>query len=508
MVLRAHRTQSAIPSPARVFRAGCLIAAMMLVIIDGAVAQEAPPSGSRPAAAEACPRGAIDIPPGSSIQAAAVRAGPDASFCIKTGLHRLQVVAPLARQQFYGEPGSILSGARVVTGFARVGPFWSVTGLYPRWSRVGQCLNRRRDCLQSLRLFRDGRLLVRVPDRDALGPGRYVLEAAEGRVLLGEDPAGHLIEASTARYAFRSTAPDVRINGLVVEKYDSPLQEGAIHGETATGWRIEASEIRFNSGGGVSVGSNGVIRGNAIHHNGQLGATAGGRRILLEDNAIFENNTGGFDPAWEAGGVKITESEDVVLRGNHAHHNAGPGLWCDIDCRKVVFEGNRVEYNTGAGIFYEISAEALIRNNVLRFNGSAEPDWYWGADIQVAAARDVQVTGNTITVRPNGRAIMLIDQGRQNATGALYRTTGNRVHDNRITFAGFGSAGGVSDVDPDSPNADIIAQGGNSFDRNTYLSPPGMAPRFIWGLTPFDIAGFRRSGQEGSGRLDMAAATP
>ncbi len=487
--------------PARRRRRPRAVAAALATLLGGVLAAAAQPAGPVPARPPACPRGAVAVPVGASLRAESLKAGPGASFCIGAGVHRLQVVEPLAGQRFYGEPGAILNGARVIAAFTRDGAFWSATGIHPRWSAVGSCRGGGRDCLQALALFRDGALVPRATGRATLGPGRYLLEPADGRVVLADDPAGHLIEVGTARYAFRGTAPDVRIAGLVVEKYDSPLQEGAIQGEFATGWQVEGSEIRLNGGAGVSVGTDGVIRGNAIHHNGQLGATAGGRRILLENNAIFANNTGGFDPAWEAGGVKITQSEEVVLRGNHAHHNAGPGLWCDIDCRKVVFADNRVEHNSGAGIFYEISAEAVIRDNVLSFNGGSEPDWYWGADIQVAAARDVDVAGNTIAVRPDGRAIMLIDQARRNAAGAFYATTGNRVHDNRITFAGPGSAGGVSDVGPGSPNAGIIASGGNSFDRNTYIAPAGVAPRFIWGLTPLDLAGFRGQGQERAGVL-------
>lgn len=469
------------------------------------------PSGS-PArgqdAPSACPAAAVRVAAGESIQRAAIRAGEGGTVCIGAGLYRMQEIAPLRGQTFLGEPGSVLDGSRIVRQSERTGRFWSLTGLYPRHVGAGQCRGGGSACLQSLAVFLDGRALVRVPGRGDLAPGRYVVEAAAGRVILADDPEGRRIEVSAARFAFRSRAADVRIKGLVIQKYDTPTQMGAIRGGEATGWRVEDSQIRMNSGLGVDVGTDGAVTGSTIEHNGQLGAAAQGRRILFADNRIASNNTAGFDHEWEAGGLKITQSEDVVLRGNHVHDNAGPGLWCDIDCRNVLFEDNTVERNLGAGIFYEISADAVIRRNTLRFNGGGHPTWYWGADIQVAAASGVDVSDNTVTVRPDGRAIVLVDQGREKEGGGFYRTTGNRVHDNRIVFTGEGRAGGVTDTDATAPNARVIEEGGNSFDRNTYSAPAGMAPGFIWGRTPIDYAGFREAGQEKLGRLVTRTGRP
>ncbi len=183
-----------------------------------------------------------------------------------------------------------------------------------------------------------------------------------------------------------------------------------------------------------------------------------------------------LDPAWEAGGLKITASRSVVLRGNRVERNGGPGLWCDIDCRDVRIEGNHAAENLGPGIFYEISYAAVIARNTLRLNGDPRATWFWDGDIQVAASEDVEVSDNDITVRPGGHAVVLVDQARERAQGGLYRTARNRVHDNRFTFQGAGSAGGVSDAEPESPNFRVIQTGGNSFDRNRYAFPPPRRP--------------------------------
>ena len=107
------------------------------------------------------------------------------------------------------------------------------------------------------------------------------------------------------------------------------------------------------------------------------------------------------------------------------YDNIGPGLWCDIGCRSVLYEKNVVEGNHDAGIFHEISFDAVIRDNVAD-TMALDRTWFWGADILISASQDVEVTGNTLTVRPGGCGIMLIDQGRTTDTGGQHKTRDNK----------------------------------------------------------------------------------
>jgi parallel beta-helix repeat protein len=457
------------------------------------------PADANPAAKEAeaaCPPDAIALSPGMSIQAAVEKARPGASFCIKAGVHRLQFVAPKTGQKFFGEPGSILNGARVLTRFERDGDSWIAPGQTQIGVKHGDCAKTHPICALSPGFFINDKPLEQVASKAELGPNRFFFDHAAGRIHFVDDPTGKLVEATVARFAFRSTADNVLIRGLVIEKYYNPAQEGAVAGKLGKGWRVEHTEFRLNSGVGVAVGTNGAIVDCKIHHNGQLGANAVGTDILIGGNEIWANNIYGFDFDWEAGGVKVANSDRVTLRGNHVHHNVGPGLWCDINCRDVIYEGNTVEYNAGAGIFHEISYAAVIRNNSLRENGHAAPLWFWGPEIQVAASQDVEVHGNAMTVRPGGRAIMLIDQNRRRETGGYYKTQRNNVHDNDITFLGAGWTGGASDTQPGAENFSIIESGGNRFDHNTYRVTYGVRPQFVWGHALLDFAGFQRQGQE------------
>jgi hypothetical protein len=242
-----------------------------------------------------------------------------------------------------------------------------------------------------------------------------------------------------------------------------------------------------------------------------MGIGGVGRDIRIEQNRIWANNTRGFNFKWEGGGVKIVDSEDVVFRGNHVHHNIGPGLWCDINCRNVLYEDNLVEANHDAGIFHEISFNAVIRNNIVRHNGRGERRWVWGADILVAASQDVEVHNNILTVSPGrcgiilvdqNRTSQLIDQGRVIEGKAKYKTRNNTVHHNEVTFEGPACAGGASDARPGDENFTIIGDGNNHFDANVYRVPHTRGrDRFVWGHSTLDWDGLRQSGLEPNGRL-------
>jgi len=453
------------------------------------------------AAAAACPPEALALSPGMSIQAAVDKAAPGASFCIKAGIHRMQFVVPKAGQKFIGEPGSVLNGARVLTRFERDGNTWAAPVQTQIGIRHEACATTLPACALSAGLFIDDRPLQQVFSKAELAPNRFFFDRAAGRINFVDDPTGRRVEATAVRFAFKSPADNVLIKGLVIEKYYNAAQEGAVQGKEGKGWRVERTEFRFNSGVGVVVGTNGAIVDCRIHHNGQLGVSATGTDMLLQGNEIWANNIYGFDFDWEAGGVKVTNSDHVTMRDNHVHHNGGPGLWCDIDCRNVIYEGNTVEYNAHAGILHEISYAAVIRNNRLRENGQAALLWFWGPEIEISASQDVEVHGNVMTVRPEGRGIMLIDQNRERETGGFYKTQRNSVHDNDITYLGAGWTGGASDAKPGAENLSIIENGGNRFDHNTYRFPGDLRPQFVWGRSLLDFTGFQGQGQERNGTV-------
>jgi parallel beta helix pectate lyase-like protein len=458
---------------------------------------------SAPTSAPACPADAIKINPDASVQDAVDAAQEGAVFCLKAGTYRLQQVIPKNGQSFYSDGRVVFIGARKITTFERDGELWVAVGQEQANARRGVCAKQFPTCNMPDVLFIDDRALRRVLSKEEVTEGTYYFDHAGKRIYFANDPQSHVIEATVMNFAFAGPAANVRIDGIVVEKYSTPAQRGAINGSAGKNWTVSDVEARWNSGAGISVGPGGHVIRSKSHHNGQLGVNAFGGDIVIEENEVWNNNVYGFDPAWEAGGIKVALADHVVLRNNRVYRNGGSGLWCDINCRNVVYEGNTIEFNDGPGIFYEISFEAVIRHNTLRYNGASGFRWVWNSEIQIAGSEHVQVYENHITVRPGGGSVMLIDQGRAPEGGfnRKYETRNNEVHNNWFLFEGDGRAGGASDRPPSDENYRIISDGKNFFDFNAYYKPKDSNLTFAWGHGQYVWSEFQKFGQETHGSI-------
>ena len=283
-----------------------------------------------------------------------------------------------------------------------------------------------------------------------------------GDVFLGQ-PGAVLNGEDQIQFAFRSTASNVTIRGLVIEKYANPAQTGAIEG-AGSAWTIVGNEIRYNWGAGITLGNGYRVIGNNIHHNRQIGVKGRGDNILIEDNEIaFNNFRDDYEMSWEAGGTKFLKTTNLIVRGNFVHDNHGHGLWTDDSNRGTLYENNVVLNNYGSGIFHEISFNAVIRNN--RVEGNAFPHSHGG--IKVTNSDGVEVVGNV--VRGNNGGI----HGGQNDRGSYYLAN-LWVHDNSVTFNQ-----GWNGIIVNSGGDTFYTGRNNRFDRNTY-GVGGQARPFFW----------------------------
>ena len=163
-----------------------------------------------------CPPGAIAIAPGESIQAAVDRAGNGTAFCLKNGIHRVQVVRPLDGQSFYGEGNTVLNGSRLLTQFSREGSLWAAGGQTQRGQRHGECTKTAPACDLPEAVFFDDTPLTQALSKDAVKAGSFYFDYAGERIYLADDPAGHKIEATVGAFAFKSLASNVLIENLTI----------------------------------------------------------------------------------------------------------------------------------------------------------------------------------------------------------------------------------------------------------------------------------------------------
>jgi len=415
----------------------------------------------------------------------------------------MQSVQPKKGQQFYGEGKTILNGSRILTKFTRSGSHWVTSEQKLANKRSGECGRKFPTCNFVEVVFINDKPLGRALQRDALAPGLFFYDASAGSLYLADNPQGKTVEVTMMEYAFWSEASDVVIDNVIVEKYANPAQNGAIDAQWGAGWQIRNCEVRLTGGWGIGVGPKTTVKNCKVHNNGQLGIGGAGDNIHIEGNTVYANNTRGFSHGWESGGIKNSRANDIIYRGNHVYDNRGPGIWCDGHCLRAIYEDNRVVRNDDAGIYHEISYQTIIRNNILRNNGRANEGWFWDADILIAGSEGAEIHNNRITSRKGACGIMLIDQGRLEDDGYLFKTRNNNVHSNVMKFVDAPCAGGISDVGRGHTNYEIIENGNNRFNRNTYRVPKGVNTfRFVWGKNEnIDWSSFRELGQEANGRL-------
>jgi hypothetical protein len=439
------------------------------------------------------PSGAILI--GTSDDAAAVVAEHPAgsTFVFESGIHRNVSIKPRGGDVFLGNPGAVLRGSHVLTGFAPTAGFWSVGGQTSELFATGTCEiyddgSRYDACKYPEQLFVDGEPWWQVSSISQLGPGRWYFDYGADRVYIGANPSGRLVELATTAQAFKSSASGVTVSGLVIEQYANRTQTGAVDGSSATDWVVSDNVIRLNHGYGVKSGTRIQILNNVITYNGQLGLGGGGYDVLVAGNEIAYNHTGGFFDGWEAGAMKFSNTTRLVFRDNWVHHNNGRGIWTDINNDDVLILNNLVEWNYAAGIAHEISHSAEIRGNTSRYNGLGFSIWLWGAQILVQNSSDVLVIDNDVTVAAEGGdGITVVNQNRGEWVAERVTVTGNRI--THLSAIGQDGVGGACQASQQ-----------NRFDGNQYTAPQNWFKweRFEWCGT-VNWNEFRAAGHEATG---------
>ncbi|HET9607199.1 MAG TPA: right-handed parallel beta-helix repeat-containing protein [Nitrospira sp.] len=419
----------------------------------------------------------IRLEPGSDPQAQLQSQPEGETFCFSSGVYRLaRPLTPKDRQRLVGEPGAILSGAQVVTGWTQIDGAWRATGYLPSDPFVhGECMDGYRGCGYAEAVFYDNRQLWRVDTQDELAPNRFFEDYDANAIWIADDPSERTVEVARTETALIGESKDVLVEGLIIEKFANPAQRGAVQAQ-GPGWRIQNNDVRLNHGHGVYTDSTGgEIVGNRLHHNGQLGLGGDGDYVAVTSNEIDHNNTAGFDILWEAGGMKWFNSTGLKVSHNNVHHNTGPGLWTDINNIHTTYERNNVYNNTNHGIYHELSYHAIIRNNRIVYNEGAEPLSGWGdAGIRVSASRDVEVYGNVLIGNTN--AIMLIQQRRNDSPSEYgpHELDNIIIRDNDITMTD-NLTGMVNDNGDDS-----LYRRNIRFSNNTYRLANEDGRYFAW----------------------------
>lgn len=393
--------------------------------------------------------GGVRLEVGDDLQAVVAMHPPGTRFVIGAGVHRLQELAPRDGDSFVGEPGAILSGARVLgpSAFVRDGKVWVAGDQTQEGAARGEMLPGAERDAHPEDLFVDGERWRHIGSREGVtGAGVWHLDYASDELVLGVDPGSvGTIEVSAAAAAF--TGPgvrDVTIENLTVRHYATPSQRGAIDGRHSVGWTIRFVEASGNHAYGLGTGPGMLVEHSRFSDNGQAGVGGPGSRhseapvgpdriapIRIRSNEIVGNRSLGYNWRWEGGGTKFTVTSGMEVTNSHVHDNGGPGIWFDIDNEDPIACANLVEGNV-EGIFPEIGQGATVAWNEVHDNlRRGEEDASVG--IYVSNTSDVEIFENAVSGQPHGILVRAADERERGRFGPR-RSTGLFVHDNRVAF--------------------------------------------------------------------------
>lgn len=359
------------------------------------------------------------------------------------------------------------------TGWAQSGSYW-VRGTLPQFAAHGTCKSGTSRCLWPEQVFFDGRPLVQVASSPSAG--QFAVNGAR-QVVLADNPGGHQVEVSVRTRWVRATADKIVIRGFIMKHAANDAQSGAIGNQdrSVSNLTLDNNVLSDTHGAVISIsGGSGVrVLRNDISRGGQEGIQGWqSQNALVQANQIYGNNTEGFDPTWEAGGVKMAQHVGLVADGNVVHDNDGPGLWCDIGCKDVVFSNNRVYRNGPVGIWFEISNGAKIVGNSVWSNSG------W-AGIYISSSANAEVSTNTLAWNSQ-QGIFVNSQDRPDRTSNQVGVIGNNVHDNTVVVGTLGAAANRWTME--FADALFAPSSNNRGAQNAYWypAPENGAPRFAW----------------------------
>lgn len=285
-------------------------------------------------------------------------------------------------------------------------------------------------------VFVDGKPMQQVPLYYLLGEkdNTYWVEANGQKVhirLPGDaDPRDHVIEVTNREQCFAPKTPFlsyIRVKGLTLAHAatGAPVpQRGALSCYRGHHWIIEDCVIDWANGVGIDCGNEcwhhtfeegqilgyTIIRRNVIKDAGVCGiAGMWVSNLLIEDNLIAGTGWQRMELSWEAGGIKLHNSVNSLIRRNVIRDCYGcDALWLDVGN-----VNNRITSNlflngieSREHIFIECTrdSENLIDNNIIwnvegRYSKDTLPDepgssgWYKTRELDLKNGYGIYLEG-------------------------------------------------------------------------------------------------------------------
>jgi hypothetical protein len=240
-------------------------------------------------------------------------------------------------------------------------------------------------------VFINGYQLKQVLTENKLGRGTFFADQ-NAKQLYVRDSANRdisskriMVEASVRSTIWNCKANHIRTKGIRFRYAANRAQQGAVN-FSGNDNEIEDCVFEYTNACGAKFSGERIkVRNCFFQHNGQLGFGAGrAHGLLISDCIVRNNNTKEFDRGWEAGGNKIVLTRNAIFENSIFTENKGNGIWFDIGNEKCQVRNCLISNNENAGIFYEISYSLHAHDNVIVGNGFAFTPSAWGANAGIS----------------------------------------------------------------------------------------------------------------------------
>lgn len=392
--------------------------------------------------------GTVSDPYGSA--AYAVEKAPNGStIVLRGGTYREYVYVGFDRKltvQSYPGEAVWFDGSSPVTGWTKSGSTWVANG----WTHVfdhrisfnanADETNRFVDSRNPLAGYPDQVWINDVPLRQVASastvtPGTFYVDEVGKRLVIGSDPSGKKVAASTIARAFKVQGKGTTLRGFGVQRYATTLNMMGTVTAEVDGITLENLVVRDNATVGIYTwNDNQTMRKVTATGNGMLGIGANGTdNLVIADSLVSGNNTQMFKPAPVSGGMKLSGINGARVLDNVVSDNDSAGIWFDVSSYDVQVIGNRVTDNTTTGVQVEISEKATIADNYISGNDFG---------VQISNSGTVKVWNNTIDGVK--RAIAITHDARRQGSSALAASIPWTLRDitfrnNAISYSASGS---------------------------------------------------------------------
>lgn len=361
-----------------------------------------------------------------SLQYAVDKAPSGSTLVLRGGTYHESVFIPSAKVlTIQNQPGEAvwLDGSSVVRGWTKVGTTWQVSGWTAEFdSRVSFTVGKDETSFwvdpahpaagYPDQLWVGGARLTQVLAASKVTAGTFYVDKAGNRLVIGSDPTGKTVEASTIAKGLKIHSIGTTVRGIGIKRYATSVAGfGAVSAERG-GVTFENVVISDNATIGLVLWQKGhTLRNVTVTGNGLMGI--GGDvtdNLTISRSVVSDNNLERFNPQPAAGGVKISDAENVRVESSVFSDNVGSsGLWFDESSHNVTVSHSTMSGNGRSGLVFELSSRATIVGNYVEGNAYA--------GIYILDANDADIWNNTLT--GNARSLMFLQDARRQVDASL-----------------------------------------------------------------------------------------